>query len=182
MTSPLLVVGSVAFDSIQTRAGKRDEILGGAATFISLAASHFAPINLVGVVGENDFPGEHVELLTSRGVDVTGLARAPGRTFRWSGKTAGLTLTVDGPTMFIPLLVSHPDIGDRPVAVRIFLVKDLFREKRLLGELTLRESTWQTHPFDLSADVGRPAMILIKVSRTWSPLKALGIPDARRLG
>ncbi|MBW2276375.1 MAG: sugar kinase [Deltaproteobacteria bacterium] len=85
MTSRLLVVGSVAFDTVETRAGKREEILGGAATYISLAASHFAPINLVGVVGENDFPAEHVELLTSRGVDVTGLARAPGRTFRWSG-------------------------------------------------------------------------------------------------
>ena len=85
MTSRLLVVGSVAFDTIETRAGKRDEILGGAATYISLAASHFAPINLVGVVGENDFPDEHVELLTSHGVDVAGLHRAPGRTFRWSG-------------------------------------------------------------------------------------------------
>jgi len=85
MTSSLLVVGSVAFDSIETRAGKRDEILGGAATYISLAASHFAPINLVGVVGEDDFPDEHVELLTSRGVDITGLHRAPGRTFRWAG-------------------------------------------------------------------------------------------------
>lgn len=85
MTSPLLVVGSVAFDTIETRAGRREEILGGAATYISLAASHFAPVNLVGVVGENDFPDEHVELLTSHGVDVTGLHRAPGRTFRWSG-------------------------------------------------------------------------------------------------
>lgn len=85
MTSPLLVVGSVAFDTVETRAGKREEILGGAATYISLAASHFAPINLVGVVGEDDFPDEHVRLLTSHGVDTTGLMRAPGRTFRWSG-------------------------------------------------------------------------------------------------
>ena len=85
MSSPLLVVGSVAFDTIETRAGKREEILGGAATFISLVASHFAPVNLVGVVGRDDFPDEHVQLLTSRGVDTTGLMRAEGRTFRWSG-------------------------------------------------------------------------------------------------
>jgi len=83
--SSLLVVGSVAFDSIETRAGKRDEILGGAATFISLAASHFAAVNLVAVVGEGDFPDEHVRLLTDHGVDVTGLERVPGRTFRWAG-------------------------------------------------------------------------------------------------
>ncbi len=85
MSARLLVVGSVAFDDIETRAGKREEILGGAATYISLSASHFCEVALVGVVGEDDFPEEHVALLTSRGVDVAGLARRPGRTFRWSG-------------------------------------------------------------------------------------------------
>ena len=85
MTDSLLVVGSVAFDTIETRAGKRTEILGGAATFIALAASHFCPVNLVAVVGEHDFPEEHTRLLAARGVDLEGLERAPGRTFRWSG-------------------------------------------------------------------------------------------------
>ncbi|MDD5306295.1 MAG: PfkB family carbohydrate kinase [Deltaproteobacteria bacterium] len=85
MTSKLLVVGSVAFDTIQTRAGKVEEALGGSATYVSLAASRFAGVNLVGVVGEGDFPQEHVTLLKSRGVDVAGLERAKGRTFRWSG-------------------------------------------------------------------------------------------------
>jgi sugar/nucleoside kinase (ribokinase family) len=81
----LLVVGSVAFDSIETRAGKHADVLGGAATFISLSASHFCPVSLVAVVGENDFPEEHIRLLTSRGIDLQGLERSPGRTFRWSG-------------------------------------------------------------------------------------------------
>jgi len=85
VTPSLLVVGSVAFDRIETRAGRRDEILGGAATYISLAASAFCPVGLVGVVGQDDFPDEHVRLLTSRGIDVAGLERVPGRTFRWSG-------------------------------------------------------------------------------------------------
>lgn len=85
MGSSLLVVGSVAFDTIQTRAGKRTEILGGAATFISLAASHFCPVNLVAVVGEGDFPDEHTRLLASRGVNLDGLEKSQGRTFRWSG-------------------------------------------------------------------------------------------------
>jgi len=85
MSQNLLVVGSVALDSIETRAGKRDEILGGAATFISLAASRFCQVQLVAVIGENDFPDEHVRLLAARGIDLAGLERVPGRTFRWAG-------------------------------------------------------------------------------------------------
>ncbi len=84
MTSSLIIVGSVALDTIETRAGKRDEILGGAATYISLCAGHFCPVNLVAVVGE-DFSQEHVDLLALRDVDVEGLEQAPGKTFRWSG-------------------------------------------------------------------------------------------------
>ncbi len=85
MSASLLVVGSVAFDTIETRAGKHQDVLGGAATFIALAASHFCPVNLVAVVGAKDFPAKHTELLASRGVDLEGLERAEGRTFRWSG-------------------------------------------------------------------------------------------------
>ena len=85
MSKKLLVVGSVAFDDVETRAGKRKEILGGAATYISLAASGLCPVRLVAVVGEDDFPEEHVALLSSRGVDLSGLERVKGRTFRWSG-------------------------------------------------------------------------------------------------
>jgi sugar/nucleoside kinase (ribokinase family) len=88
MTSPLLIVGSIALDTIETRAGKREEILGGAATYISLAASHFCPVNMVAVVGYGDFKDEYVNTLVSRGVDVDGLEWADGRTFRWSGKYA----------------------------------------------------------------------------------------------
>jgi sugar/nucleoside kinase (ribokinase family) len=85
MSQNLLVVGSVAFDGIETRAGKRDEILGGAATYISLAASRYCQVQLVAVVGENDFPDEHTRMLADRGVDLAGLERVPGRTFRWVG-------------------------------------------------------------------------------------------------
>lgn len=84
MNNALTVVGSVALDTIETRAGRREEVLGGAATYIAVAASNFAPVNLVAVVGD-DFPAEHVALLEGRGVDTAGLVRAPGRTFRWAG-------------------------------------------------------------------------------------------------
>jgi sugar/nucleoside kinase (ribokinase family) len=82
--SKLLVVGSVALDTIATQREKKEEILGGAATYISIAAGYFTPCNLVAVVGD-DFPQEYASLLSSRNVDLAGLERAQGRTFRWSG-------------------------------------------------------------------------------------------------
>ena len=80
----VLVVGSVAYDSVVTPAGSRDETLGGSATFFSLSSSYFTPVSVVAVIGE-DFQPEHVELLESRRVDTSGLDRKPGKTFRWSG-------------------------------------------------------------------------------------------------
>jgi len=80
----ILVVGSVALDSVRTPFGEVEEVLGGSAMFFSVAASFFGGVRLVAVVGE-DFPGTHVEFLRSRNVDVGGLKRLPGRTFRWKG-------------------------------------------------------------------------------------------------
>ena len=83
---PLLVVGSVALDSVQTPTDRRDNVLGGAAVFFSYAASYFTPVRLVGVVGE-DWPPEHTALLIKRGVDTAGLEVVKGKkTFRWTGK------------------------------------------------------------------------------------------------
>ncbi|HJN08563.1 MAG TPA: PfkB family carbohydrate kinase [Pirellulaceae bacterium] len=83
---PLLVVGSVALDSVETPTAKRDDILGGSAVFFSYAASYFTPVKLVSVVGE-DWPNEHTELLQQRNIDTSGLeVRAGAETFRWRGK------------------------------------------------------------------------------------------------
>ena len=81
----LLVVGSVALDSLETPFGRREEVLGGSASYFSACASFFGPTRLVAVVGE-DFPEEHVRFLAGRGVDLAGLSRRPGRTFRWRGR------------------------------------------------------------------------------------------------
>jgi len=81
----LLVVGSVALDSVQTPHGSADEVLGGSATYFSCAASYFTPVRLVGVVGE-DFPREHCDMLARRNVDLAGLEFVPGKTFRWCGR------------------------------------------------------------------------------------------------
>jgi sugar/nucleoside kinase (ribokinase family) len=84
---PLLVVGSLALDTIETQTSRREEVLGGAACYASFAASFFAPVRLVGVVGQ-DFPAEHEDWLRSRKIDLAGLERAAGRTFRWAGRYA----------------------------------------------------------------------------------------------
>jgi len=82
----LLVVGSVAIDSVQTPTQTRERILGGSATYFSYSASYFAPVKLVGVVGD-DFPPEHVALLRGRGIDTSGLHVVKGgKTFFWKGK------------------------------------------------------------------------------------------------
>ncbi|MBI5711267.1 MAG: sugar kinase [Candidatus Eisenbacteria bacterium] len=83
----ILVVGSVALDSVRTPYGEAVEALGGSASYFALAASHFAPVRVVAVVGE-DFPAEHRRLFESRGIDLSGLETAPGRTFRWRGEYA----------------------------------------------------------------------------------------------
>jgi len=81
----ILVVGSVAFDSVETPFGKADNVLGGSATYFSTAASYFSEVKLVAVVGE-DFPDEHIDFLKSKGVDVDGLKKMQGKTFRWKGR------------------------------------------------------------------------------------------------
>jgi len=81
----LVVVGSVALDSVTTPFGKVREVLGGSATYFSYAASFFTNVRLVATVGD-DFPEEHLRLLKERGIDMTGLQVSRGRTFRWVGE------------------------------------------------------------------------------------------------
>jgi sugar/nucleoside kinase (ribokinase family) len=82
----LIVVGSVAYDGVETPHGKIDRMLGGAATYISLAASYFTPVRIVAVVGD-DFAQEDTDLLASRNIDLEGLERVPGgKCFFWAGK------------------------------------------------------------------------------------------------
>lgn len=80
----ILVIGSVALDSVKTPFGETKEALGGSATYASYSASFFTPVRMVAVVGE-DFPKEHIHLLKDRGVQMEGLQVARGRTFRWAG-------------------------------------------------------------------------------------------------
>jgi sugar/nucleoside kinase (ribokinase family) len=87
----ILVVGSVALDTVHTPTESASDVLGGGASYFCLAGSMFAPIQLVAVVGD-DFPAAHRGLLESRGVDLTGLEVRQGKTFRWSARYSGLRL------------------------------------------------------------------------------------------
>lgn len=83
-SASILTVGSLAFDSVQTPAGKADSVLGGSVNYFSIAASFYTPIEVVGVVGE-DFPKSHLDWLSHRKIDVSGIKVAPGKTFHWVG-------------------------------------------------------------------------------------------------
>jgi sugar/nucleoside kinase (ribokinase family) len=81
----VLVVGTVAFDSIETPFGSAERILGGSASYFALGASFFAPVRVVGVIGR-DFPQDFLDVFTRRNIDLEGLERAPGDTFHWRGR------------------------------------------------------------------------------------------------
>lgn len=81
----LLVIGTLAYDTVETAHGRADGVLGGSATYFSIAASYFNPVCLVGVVG-TDFAARDRELLRARGIDVSGIETAEGKSFRWSGR------------------------------------------------------------------------------------------------
>ncbi len=84
----LLVVGTLAYDTVETPSGRVEDVLGGAATYFAVAASFFGPVRLVGVVGK-DFRAEDRALLQGRGILLDGLQVAPGKSFRWSGRYTG---------------------------------------------------------------------------------------------
>jgi sugar/nucleoside kinase (ribokinase family) len=81
----VLVVGSIALDTVKTPVEEHADLLGGSASYAAVGASFFSPVSLVGVVGD-DFPQDHVEYLRSRNINLDGLQTLPGKTFRWSGE------------------------------------------------------------------------------------------------
>ena len=83
--SSILVVGSVAFDSVKTPFGEAENVLGGSATYFSVSASYFSPVNVVGVIGK-DFTEEHQTIFKRHNIDTSGLVQTDGETFRWKGQ------------------------------------------------------------------------------------------------
>jgi sugar/nucleoside kinase (ribokinase family) len=81
----VLIVGSIALDDVKTPVEERFDLLGGSASYAAVSAGYFSPVNLVAIVGE-DFPADHWNFLQKRGINLEGVQRAPGKTFRWSGE------------------------------------------------------------------------------------------------
>jgi len=137
----LLVVGSVAYDSVKTPVGSRESSLGGSAMYFSIASSYFAPVSLVAVVGD-DFLPEHVALLKTHAVDVTGLERRPGETFRWSGvysdEGANQRETLD--TRLNVFAEFKPELDERHRAAGFLFLANIDPELQLqvLGQMETR--------------------------------------------
>jgi O-antigen ligase len=105
-----------------------------------------------------------------------------GKEFRWTRGYGGLTIKLEKPVIQIPLLASHPDITKNPVQVKTFLIKDFFKQKKLLDEIVLNQSAWKIYEYRVPEEINQEVILLIKVNRTWNPMKVLGTPDSRDLG
>ena len=108
----LLIIGSIALDTVENRYGKVDDALGGSAVYASLAASYFCEnVSIVGVVG-TDFPKEHIELLNCKSIDTNGLEIVNGKTFRWSGKYENMNEAISLQTSLNVFAHFSPKIPD----------------------------------------------------------------------
>ncbi len=85
----LVVIGSIALDTIKTPSGEVEDVLGGSAIYASIAGKYFTEVSIIGVVGE-DFPQAHIDLLNKKEINIDGLVRVAGKTFRWSGEYLNL--------------------------------------------------------------------------------------------
>lgn len=122
----LLVVGSIAIDSVQTPAGIANEALGGSASYFSYAASFFTPVRVVGVIGE-DFPQQYLAVLNSRPqIDLRGVQKVLGKTFRWKGKYTGNMNVAETLEVHLNVLGTFdPDIpGEYRDSLYVFLAND----------------------------------------------------------
>lgn len=140
----ILVLGTVALDSIKTPCGKKDNVLGGSAAHFSMSARLFTPVELVAIVGE-DFPAEFIEFLRRRGIILTSLIKGPGKTFRWEGKYEGdlnsaLTLNTELGVLlaFRPVIspeqknIENVFLANVDPEIQSHLLKDM-RQSRLVG-------------------------------------------------
>ncbi|MBU6423293.1 MAG: sugar kinase [Chloroflexota bacterium] len=151
----ILVVGSVAYDDVQTPFDRRRDLLGGAASYFALAASRYAPVHVVAVVGE-DFREGDIERLRAEGIDVAGIERRPGRSFRWHGRydydmSAAETLNTD-----LGVFADwHPVVPDGKRDVPYVFLANIDPDIQL----------------DLLDQVGRPQLIAMDSMNYWLEFK-----------
>lgn len=151
MKQPVLIVGSLAFDDLEMPSGTFDDVIGGAATYSSIAATLLTPARLVGVVGA-DFPEAVLTDLGRRGVDTAGVERAAGKTFRWRGRYA-------------------PDLGSRTT---LDTQLNVFADFRPKIPLEFKQSPYvllgNIHPalqLEVLAQVDRPKLVVCDTMNFW---------------
>jgi sugar/nucleoside kinase (ribokinase family) len=139
----VLVVGSVAIDDIETPFGSADGVLGGSASYFALAASHFAPVDVVAVIGD-DFPEEHLDRLRVRGIRTDAVERRRGESFRWSGSYSGELKTASTRETRLGVFETFDPVLD-PVARasrHVFLANiDPVLQRRVLDQISEPELT-----------------------------------------
>src|SRR4051812_42579315 len=159
----LLVVGTVAFDAIETPFGKTDKILGGAATYISLAASYFTKsINIVSVVGE-DFPAENIEMLKKHHVNTDGLQVMKGqKTFFWAGKYHNDMNSRDTITTELNVLESfNPIVPDAYQDCEFLMLGNLMPkvQQQVLSQLKKRPKLIVLDTMNFWMDIAMPELL-----------------------
>ncbi len=159
----LLVVGTLAYDTIETVAERRVEVLGGSATYVSLGASRFAPVSVVGVVGD-DFRKTDIELLRKAGVDTSGIEVARGETFRWSGRYEG---DWNKRVTLAQFRAASRRLRDAGIALRAFVLV----QPPFLG--ADEAYTWACRSIDFAFDCGAAVVALIPTRSGNGALEAL---------
>ena len=159
----ILVVGSVAYDSVETPEGRRQAQLGGSATYFSVSASHFTEVGLVGVVGK-DFADDDLKMLESHGIDISGLEIADGRTFRWAGDyMQDINTAVTHETQLNVFESFEPKLGaEQAAAPYLFLANiDPNLQLKVLESMADRPKMVACDTMNLWIDIARPALAKI---------------------
>jgi sugar/nucleoside kinase (ribokinase family) len=156
----ILVVGSVAYDSVETPEGRRQVQLGGSATYFSVAASYFAEVGLVGVVG-SDFRDDDRLMLENHGINISGLDSAAGRTFRWSGEyLQDINNAVTLETQLNVFAEFQPKLDERHAAAPFLFLANIDPKLQLavLKSMSNRPQMVACDTMNLWIDIARPAL------------------------
>ena len=156
----ILVVGSIAYDAVETPAGRRESQLGGAATYFSVSASYFTEVGLIGVVGD-DFDPADIEMLGSHDIDTSGLIKADGKTFRWMGEymeDINTAVTLD--TQLNVFGDFEPELSDEHAnAPYLFLANiDPDLQLKVLDAMVKRPKMVANDTMNLWIDIARPVL------------------------
>lgn len=156
----ILVVGSVAYDSVETPEGRRESQLGGSASYFSISASHFAEVGMVGVVGR-DFRDEDLKMYESHGIDISGLDVVDGQTFRWSGDyLQDINTAVTHETQLNVFAEFEPALSEKHASAPFLFLANIepSLQLRVLESMTIRPELVACDTMNLWIDIARPSL------------------------